>query len=69
MRGYLTLEEELRVATILVDGPQPVTPPEYVRDYTELHLQGLVWTNSSKRVRLTRIGVKKAQAICKEHKL
>lgn len=69
MRGYLTPEEEFRVASILVDGPTKVTPPEYVRDFTELHLQGYVWTGSDKFVRLTRKGRDFARKYCKEHGL
>lgn len=69
MRGYLTQEEEFRLAEIFVDGAAKVTPPQYVRDFTELHLQGLVWVKEDKLVRLSKKGRDKARAICKEHGL
>jgi len=69
MRGYLTQDEELRLASLLVDGVATVTPPQYVEEYTELHLQGLVWTKEDKRVRLSEQGKKRARAICKEYGL
>lgn len=69
MRGYLTEDEELRLASLLVDGVAKVTPPQYVAEFTELHLQGLVWTRGDKLVRLSPEGRRQARAICKQHGL